>query len=118
VISGGKMNAEIPTVILEEIDMLKARVAVLEGSKIKKFTPPTVEMVKAYCDERKNGINAQGFVDFYESKGWMIGKNKMKKWEAAVRTWEKNRSVAQNDDCKGDNEGFTDEPHAYDITQL
>lgn len=55
----------------------------------KRFVPPMAEEVKQYCLERKNGIDAQKFVDFYESKGWMIGKNKMKDWKAAVRTWEK-----------------------------
>ena len=54
----------------------------------KVFMPPTVDEVKAYCRERNNNIDAQAFVSFYESKGWMIGKNKMKNWQAAVRTWE------------------------------
>lgn len=54
-----------------------------------KFTPPTVEDVAVYCKERKNGIDAKRFVDFYEAKGWMIGKNRMKDWKAAVRTWER-----------------------------
>lgn len=57
----------------------------------KKFIPPTIDEVSAYCKERKNGIDAQSFIDFYESKGWMIGKNKMKDWKAAVRTWERNK---------------------------
>ena len=52
------------------------------------FVPPTLSEVKAYCQERNNGINPQHFIDFYASKGWMIGKNKMKDWKAAVRTWE------------------------------
>lgn len=51
------------------------------------FKPPTLEEVKEYCFERNNGIDAQQFIDFYSSKGWMIGKNKMKDWKAAVRTW-------------------------------
>lgn len=50
--------------------------------------PPTLEMVAAYCEEQKNGINPQRFIDFYESKGWMVGKNKMKNWQAAIGTWE------------------------------
>lgn len=54
----------------------------------KRFTPPTVEEVEAYCTEKGYGVNAQRFVDFYESKGWMIGKNKMTKWKSAVATWE------------------------------
>ena len=53
------------------------------------FTPPTAEDVKSYCLERKNFVNANTFIDFYESKGWMVGRNKMKDWKACVRTWEK-----------------------------
>ena len=52
------------------------------------FKPPTLDEVKEYCWERNNGIDAQSFIDFYSSKGWMIGKNKMKDWKAAIRTWE------------------------------
>ena len=60
-----------------------------ENTKRKVFTKPTVEEVKAYCVERKNNVNADKFIDFYESKGWLIGKNPMKDWKACVRTWEK-----------------------------
>lgn len=55
----------------------------------KPFIPPTVEEVRAYCMERGNNVDPEGFVDFYDSKGWMIGKNKMKDWKSAVRTWER-----------------------------
>jgi len=58
--------------------------------KNNRFKPPTVEEVTDYCKERNNTINPQSFIDFYKSKGWMIGKNKMKDWKACVRTWEKN----------------------------
>jgi hypothetical protein len=54
----------------------------------KRFTPPTVDEVREYCEERGNGVNPQRFVDYYSSNGWMVGKNKMKDWKAAVRTWE------------------------------
>ena len=54
----------------------------------KRFTKPTVEDIRSYCTERDNGVDAQRFYDFYESKGWLIGKNPMKDWKAAVRTWE------------------------------
>lgn len=54
-----------------------------------RFTPPTVEEVFLYCVERKNTVDPQRFVDFYTSKGWMVGKTKMKDWKAAVRNWEK-----------------------------
>ena len=54
----------------------------------KRFVPPSLEEVQAYCSERGNGIDAQSFIDFYASKGWMVGKTKMTDWKAAVRTWE------------------------------
>ena len=56
-----------------------------------RFIPPTVAEVRAYCQERRNNVDPETFVDFYTGKGWMVGKNKMKDWKAAVRTWEKNR---------------------------
>lgn len=59
--------------------------------KSRVFVKPTVEEVRAYCEERNNGIDAEAFVDFYISKGWMVGKNPMKDWQAAVRTWEQKR---------------------------
>ena len=55
-----------------------------------KFVPPTVEEVREYCLERGNNIDPEYFVAFYESKGWMVGKNKMKNWKMAIITWEKN----------------------------
>ena len=59
-----------------------------EGTK--KFKPPTVEEVRAYCQERKNGVDPETFVDHYTSNGWKVGgKSPMKDWKAAVRTWEK-----------------------------
>ncbi|MEA4894098.1 MAG: hypothetical protein VB064_02420 [Oscillospiraceae bacterium] len=59
------------------------------GAKANRFAPPTLEEVTAYCKERSNGIDGQHFIDFYTAKNWMIGKNKMKDWKAAVRTWER-----------------------------
>ena len=56
------------------------------------FVPPTVEEVSEYCKKRENGVDAQAFVDFYASKGWMVGKTKMKDWQASVRTWERRNS--------------------------
>lgn len=60
-----------------------------KDTPIRKQIPPTVEMVRAYCLERGNNVDAEKFCDFYESKNWYVGKNKMKDWQAAVRTWEK-----------------------------
>ena len=60
-----------------------------------KFEKPTVDEIAEYCKERKNGIDAQGFFDFYESKGWKVGAVKMKDWRACVRTWEQRRKTEQ-----------------------
>ena len=54
-----------------------------------KFVKPTVDEVREYCNERKNAVNPETFCDFYESKGWKIGKDPMRDWKAAVRTWER-----------------------------
>jgi len=60
------------------------------------FKKPTFDEVNNYCLERNNNIDAEAFIDFYESKNFMIGKNKMKDWKAAVRTWEKRESKKPN----------------------
>ena len=57
--------------------------------KTHKFQKPSVEEVRAYCKERKNNVDADAFIDFYESKGWKVGNQSMKDWKAAVRTWER-----------------------------
>jgi hypothetical protein len=56
--------------------------------KTKRFSKPSVEEIQAYCQERKNNVDAHRFMDFYEAKGWKIGSQPMKDWQAAVRTWE------------------------------
>ena len=60
-----------------------------ESTRASRFTPPSVEEVAAYCRERGNSVDAERFCDFYASKGWKVGKEPMKDWKAAVRTWEK-----------------------------
>ena len=60
-----------------------------DSNKKALFKKPTLDQVKNYCILRKNNIDAEAFIAFYESKGWMIGKNKMKDWKQAVITWEK-----------------------------
>lgn len=72
----------------KEKDIDKEKENKKKGSPQKRFTPPSLEEVQAYCSERGNGIDAQAFIDFYASKGWMVGKTKMQDWKAAVRTWE------------------------------
>lgn len=71
---------------------VKEKVKEKEKEKEKESAPrmarPTVEEVSEYCRERGNNVNAQHFVDFYQSKGWKVGTQPMKDWRACVRTWE------------------------------
>ena len=60
----------------------------------KRFKPPTLEELQAYCYERGNSVDAVRFIDYYTANGWKVGKNAMRDWRAAVRTWE--RSTTQN----------------------
>lgn len=59
-----------------------------EKEKRKQFVKPTLEEVQAYCRERESTVSAHAFYDWYESNGWRVGKNPMKDWKAAIRTWE------------------------------
>lgn len=79
-------NTEIE--IEKDIDIEKEKEKKKKATS--RFIPPTVEEIKAYCLERGNNIDPIHFVDYYTSNGWLVGKNKMKDWKAAVRTWEKN----------------------------
>ena len=65
-----------------------------EPEKEKRFRAPTAKEVQEYCESRSNHVDAESFVDFYTSKGWMVGRNKMTDWKAAVRTWER-RNVSR-----------------------
>jgi len=60
-----------------------------DSNKKERFKKPSIDQIEGYCKERNNNIDAEAFIDFYESKDWKIGKNKMKDWKAAVRTWER-----------------------------
>ena len=62
----------------------------------KRFTKPTLEEVQAYCQERNKGVDAQKWYDYYSANGWKVGKNPMKDWKAAIRTWERGDSGARN----------------------
>lgn len=67
------------------------------------FVPPSLQEVSDYCRLRGNQVNAQTFLDFYVAKGWVVGKNKMVDWQAAVRTWEQrdrdNPKIPHEDDA-------------------
>lgn len=60
-----------------------------EPANTPRFTPPTADDVREYCRDRRNDVDPEKFVDFYASKGWLVGKVKMRDWKACVRTWEK-----------------------------
>ena len=85
--NGMQMNADVP--VIQSYSYSESESESYSGVSRKRFTPPTLDEVKLYCMERGNNVDAQRFVDFYASKGWMVGKTKMKDWRAAVRTWEK-----------------------------
>jgi len=86
----------------------------------KVFVKPTVEEVEAYCEERNNSIDAEMFIDFYESKGWKVGNQPMKDWKAAVRTWEKGGKNGRVQSIPGKNqsnnrEAERDYSYLYDV---
>lgn len=72
----------------------------------KSFQKPTFNEVNDYCLERKNNIDAQYFIDFYESKGWLIGKTVMKDWKACIRTWERNKKKTSENKKETSGERF------------
>lgn len=63
----------------------------------RRFVPPSVEQVRAYCRERGNGIDPETFVDYYAARGWMVGRSPMKDWRAAIRTWEQRRKAQRKE---------------------
>lgn len=71
-------------------DIISNEIIKKEIKTKKKFIKPTIEEVDCYCKERNNKVNAERFIDYYEANGWKVGKNSMKDWKAAIRTWEKN----------------------------
>lgn len=77
-----------------------------EKSIKRKFEKPTIEQIQEYCIERDNGINAEAFYDFYESKNWYVGKNKMTDWKACVRTWEQRQRSKTKTSTEKMNEVF------------
>ena len=85
------------------------------GAREARFTPPSIEQVAAYCQERGNGVDAARFVDFYSSKGWMVGKSRMKDWKAAVRNWERSSDAKATPVKKP---GYNVQHHDGDLSDL
>ena len=82
----------------------------IEAKSAKRFCPPTLEEVKVYVEEKGYAFfDAERFIDFYTSKGWMVGKNKMKDWQAAVRNWHKSDKVNNGKQAVSSNNNINDE---------
>ena len=97
--TGKRHSNDILTTTIEEKKEVNNKKEDTNVSK-KKFIPPSLNDVRTYCLERSNNVDAQAFVDFYESKGWMVGKNHMKDWKAAVRTWERSATFKKQQTSK------------------
>ena len=67
----------------------KENIAKEKVAKAPTFKKPTLDEVKAYCQERNNGVDAEKWMDHYTANGWKVGKNPMRDWKATVRTWER-----------------------------
>jgi len=97
------LSLQCPTDVRQEIEKEKEKelekeldiVGTAVPKQPKRFKPPSVDEVRAYCRERKNKVDAEKFIDHYTSNGWKVGKNSMKDWKASVRTWEKNDLVGK-----------------------
>lgn len=92
-----------------EVDQVKSKPP-KPKREAKRFDKPTLAEIEAYCRERNNGVNAHQFFDFYEAKGWLIGRNPMKDWEAAVRTWEQRDDRGQKQQTQQTKRGATPAP--------
>lgn len=84
----------------DNVNVYKKKDTNVSKEKALRFLPPTLEDVKSYCLDKGYTVDAERFIDFYESKGWYVGKNKMKDWKATVRNWA--RSQRQESTAKSD----------------
>lgn len=84
----------------------------------KRFAPPSLEEVRAYCTERNNNVDPEAFIDFYESKGWKVGNQTMKDWKASVRTWERRSRDKPTDKPKEVPKGHFANERIYDFEEI
>ncbi|MCR5763933.1 MAG: hypothetical protein K6G00_11185 [Treponema sp.] len=99
----------------ESGDLPKGKQKNKKSVSAKQFQKPSVEEIAAYCMERGNSIDAQQFYDFYESKGWLVGKSKMKDWKSSIRTWERNNAACAATGNKPVSSEYTREPTADEM---
>lgn len=104
-------NGNTETKTETNTDTLPSNDGKSENKRAKRFSPPTVDDVRAYCQEIGYGVDPEKFVDYYTSNGWKVGENPMKDWKAAVRTWEKGNRTArkQNRESNASRELDSDE---------
>jgi len=99
-----EMNGRVFTYSIQEYGSIMIKE--VQGAKktappsLDRFIPPELKEVEDYCKERKNNVDPEKFYNHYESNGWMVGKNKMKKWRAAIITWERSNPKPQGDGIK------------------
>lgn len=99
----------------KEKDKVKDKEKDNDKKSVVRFAPPSLQDVTAYCQAKGYTVDAERFIDYYSSQGWMVGKNKMKDWKAAVRNW--NRSRRQESTTKGNK--FNNCPQrSYDMDSL
>ena len=92
----GQCQDNVRTMSDKSIEIRDKSLDIERNIKERKFKKPTLEEINSYCQERKNSIDAQKFFDYYESKGWLVGKSPMKDWKAAVRNWERNEQMTSH----------------------
>ena len=127
----GEIEIEKEKELEKELEIELDTKANKSPTKAKRFVKPTINEIQDYCIERNNNVNAEHFFDYYESNGWKVGKNSMKDWKAAVRTWERSeyRKPNSKKNSKEDainvvkelmeeyaNEQFEDNNGAIDVT--
>jgi len=102
----------------KEIEIEKDKEIEKDSVRAKRFTPPTLDEVKAYCKERGNHVDPERWHDYYSSNGWKVGKNPMKDWKAAVRTWERDDKAKTGAKIKTPYDGLRTETSGDDADRL
>lgn len=89
-----------------------------DKGRAKRFTPPTLEEVRAYCRERGNAVDPERWHSYYTANGWKVGKNPMKDWKAAVRTWERDDKAKSGAKMKTPYDGLRTQTIGDDTSRL
>ena len=111
----GHLSLNCPLEIEKEIELEIDKELDIDNTKTqnKKFIKPTIEEVKQYCLERNNNVDAEHFIDYYNSNGWKVGKNSMKDWKATIRNWERTNKEKSNGNSTKHNKSDGSEYSAF-----